>query len=100
MKVFNLHKGNVKLFSDPTLTPKQVNIAQKGTTNLKLNKKFNSFVYVTLKSQPLPISALSQAGAELGLAQLQLVIYLDWIHLGPITTEDMFQNVYDVYLSI
>ena len=51
MKVFNLRKGNLKLFSDPTLTPKQLNIPLKETTNLELNKKFNSFVYVTLKSE-------------------------------------------------
>ena len=55
------------------LTQKKLNIAQKGTTNLKLKKKFNSSVYVTLKYMPLPISALFQAGAELGLPQLQLV---------------------------
>lgn len=49
MKTFILHKGNVKLFSSPTLTPKQLNIAPKGTTNLKLNKKFNSFVTLNPK---------------------------------------------------
>ena len=36
MNAFNLHKRNLKLFSGPTLTPKQLNIAQTGRTNLKL----------------------------------------------------------------
>ena len=42
MNALNLHKRNLKLFSGPTLTPKQLNIAQTGTTNLKLKLTLDS----------------------------------------------------------